>query len=70
MIRKSPMREEKIISLPFLSRSGSPAEVSTVALPAKTERKAIPPEMPKTIDRIERTKGAADGSVERQPITV
>ncbi len=63
-----PTIEEKIISFPFLRRSGSPEEVRTVALPARTARKAIPPETPKTMESIDLTKNS--GLVERHPKTV
>lgn len=67
-IRRRPKIEEVIRSLPFCSLSGLPEEVSTVAAPAITAKKATPPAIPKTIDRTDLTKFS--GLVERQPSTV
>ena len=70
IMRSKPIRELVSMSLPARSRSGSPADVSTVTDPIRTERKARPPETAKTTVRIDFTKGAPEGSVERQPSTV
>ena len=48
--------EEVTMSLPNCSLSGSPVEVRTIALPPKIARKAIPPEMLKTIFNMDFTK--------------
>ncbi len=69
-MRRIPAIEEMIILLPDWRRTGSPDEVSTMALPQSTMIKAVPPAMPKIIERSERTKGPPDGSVEKHPKTV
>lgn len=60
--------DEVTMSLPNCSLSGSPVDVRTIALPPKIARKAIPPEILKTILNILATK--RPGSVDKQPKTV
>lgn len=54
--------------LPLFNFSGFPDEVSIIALPPINAKKANPPEMANTMDKIDLTNNS--GFVDRQPATV
>ncbi len=56
------------MSLPSWILCGLPEEVSIIAEPARTAKKAMPPAAPNTIVRVDLTNFS--GLVERQPKTV
>ncbi len=69
-MNKRPETAEPIISLPWFSLSGLPAEVVTIKVPKRIRSKAIPPPKPMASSKKLPTKPPDATSVEIQPRAV